>query len=265
VFEPMLSEEYQTREGLGRTLAYWLSFKRFGIRDFLSYVERFGHPIPIVSWKTGREAADETDVDLAELACKQLGIGTSAGAAIPDTLTIDRQGSGTSTSGGGSGENTPHKSLIAFVDEQISKLVLGQAQTTNKNQGATLGSKGDQYSEVTRRLAKGYAQQIEGCVDSLVKWIVRLNFGDETADALCPHYSIQLDDDDNTKDFADTLATLAGAGLEIPSAWVADRFGIPARQGDEPILGSAAEPEVEDTEEEDETPPDEGAKEDEES
>lgn len=236
LFEPKLSDEYPTREGLGRTLAYWLAFKRFGQRDFIAYVEKYGKPYAIAKWKTGADSADEETISTANQIARNLAAGTTSGAAIPDTLDILIEGGGTKNSGGGSGENTPHKALIAGCDQEVSKLVLGQAFSTNASQGAGLGTDKSIFEDVTRNLIRNDAQQIsESITRDIVRWLVRLNFGPDAADRLCPTYQIDVEDSDDLGALCDQLTKLKALGMRIGEQWLHEKFGVPEPQEGEDV------------------------------
>lgn len=243
IFEPMLCDEYPTREGLGRELMYWLSFKRFAVRDLISFVERFGKPYPDISWKTGREVADEEDILLAERVAKEYGVGTMAGVAHPDTLTIllEGNGSGKYTSGG-SGENTPHKGIITLADEQISRLVLGQSYTTNDHQRG-LGQSGDPFENTQQYIFRSDASQAEENINrDIIYWLVYLNFGEEACHKYLPHYLIEVDDPERELDFAKTVDLMVKNGHPVGAQWAAKHLGWDFPKDGELILGAMGNP-----------------------
>ena len=238
VYEPQTSDEYPSREGLGRTLAYWLAFKRFAVRDSLAYVERFGKPVPDVSWRKGdtNQPASDEDIAIAKDIAKRVGTGSMAGLAHPDTVEFAVVGNGANNSGsGGSGESTPHKALIAMVDEQVSKLVLGQAYTTNSGQHAGLGNSGDPFESTSQLRYVTGAAQLETVVDEcVIRPLVELNFGAEAAAKYLPHYNIEIEDPEDEARVMDRIDKAVRLGYPMPVEYVSDRFDWPVpEEGDE--------------------------------
>ena len=255
-FEPAMADEFPTREGLGRTLAYWIGFKRFGVREALSFLERFGKPYPDVSYKTGREAAEDEDVAAAQQLAKRFGAGTMAGVYHPDTITVDLKGNGSGqNSGGGSGESTPHKALIALVDEQISKLVLGQADTTNSGQHSGLGNSGSPFEAISQAYAVADATQRDEMVNrDLVYWIVLYNFGEQGVRKYLPSFATEMEDPEDADMVAARIDKYVRLGYPMPAQYVADHNGwaMPV-EGDEVLSSSGTtkyyQPPTEPTEE----------------
>jgi phage gp29-like protein len=243
VFEPMLGDEYPTRDGIGRVLAYWLAFKRFSVRDFLGFVERFGKPYPDVTWRKGDDTqpADDDDITIAQTLAKRYGTGSMAGVAHPDTVNVELRGNGSNNSGsGGSGESTPHKALIALVDEQVSKLVIGQAYTTNGGQKTGLGNSGDPFESQSRLIYVSDAAQMESAIDqSIIRSLVVLNFGEDMAAKYLPHYSIEIEDQEDESTLMARIDQAVRLGYPLQTAWMAERFDWPLpEEGDEVLAAS---------------------------
>jgi len=265
VFEPSLADEYPTREGLGRTLAHWLAFKRFDVREMLSYLERFGKPYPDISYKTNRDDSSDEDISLARDLAKRFGAGGMAGCYHPDTLTVELKGNGSGqNSGGGSGESTPHKALIALIDEQISKLVLGQAYTTNSGQKMGLGNSGKPFEGISQDYAVADATQRDEMIDrDLVYWIVLFNFGEEAVRKYMPHFLTEMEDPEDADAVAARVDKYVRLGYPMPVEYVAERNGwaMPV-EGDEVLSASGVskyyQPPTEPTEEEDQGDEEEG-------
>lgn len=266
VFEPVSWDEYQTREGLCRTLCYWCGFKRFDVRGLVGYVERFGSPYPQVTWKTGREQADEDDIAIAKRLAKDIGRGSLAGVAYPDTVSLAITGNGANSNGSASGENTPHKALIQLCDEQTSKLVLGQAYTTNSGQATGgLGGKNDIFANASQLIFVDYSGQIaEAITRDLLWWITALNFGKDKADKYCPVYSIEIEDPEDADLTASRIEKMVKVGQPVGVKFVSERLDIPMPKPGEEILGASGSASTYQSDGEEESEEDSEPKEDEE-
>lgn len=245
VFEWKGPEEYPTRQGLGRTLLYWLAFARFGVRELLTFVERFGKPYVDVEWAKGEnEPADEDDIANAKDLAKRFGAGSMAGCAHPSTVKASLMGNGSSNAGsGGSGESTPHKALKSLADEQVSKLVLGQAYTTNAGQKTGLGNSGDPFADASQVIYRSDAGQLECVIDEyVIKPLVLLNFGPEAVAKYLPHYRIEIEDPEDEKSVMDRIDMAVRVGYPMPTAFVSDRFGWPLPQEGDEVLAAAGLP-----------------------
>lgn len=116
------------RGGLGRTAALLMMAKRFSLRDWLIFAERYGIPWPVASYREG--SADS----LIEIA-KQIvaNIGNDGGAAVPEGMTLDIKD-------GVKGDHPVQQVLSAWCNNELSKLVNG---STLRNDST--GSGGSSY------------------------------------------------------------------------------------------------------------------------
>jgi phage gp29-like protein len=258
LFEPSLDDDYQPRQGLGQVLCWWMAFKRFTARDMLAYVERFGKPCPIVTYKTDRQQADaDSDIPLFKELVQKIGRGTQPGAAIPDTGTLTLVGNGGSNAGGGgSGENTPHKALIDLCNAEESKAIVTATLTAEvgKTGGAYgLGKRqGNDQDEVIDALAA----QFDDCVtESLIAPWVQASFGAKWAH-LSPAYHTEVEQDDDLKTLGEVLDLAVNKlKMRVPARWAHEAMTIPEPVDDEPVLGGGDDAEEPDAETEDETTP----------
>ena len=251
LFEPCVTGDYPTREGLGRWCAYWLAFKRFTMRDFVGYAERFGKPFPIATWSTSDSGtprpADSSEVAVAKELVVKIGRGGSPGAALPDSIKLDliKDSAGT----GGSGENTVHKALIALCNEEFSKMALGGTLTTDVGKSGGNRALGEVQSREQGENKRAIAAQLDETITTrLVWWIVALNYGADVAEEMCPRYCTDVNDPDDQESLSLVLEKLTGMGLKVAVSEVRERFGWRAPVEDEEVLG-------EDDAEEDTQPP----------
>lgn len=121
------SNTWVARAGLMRTCAWPAMAKRLGFRDWLVYAQRFGLPLPTVTYKA--EEADDDDISVAEKIVKK--IGSDGGAVIPDSLKLEFHEAAQTDA-----ENSKsHGGLIAHCNAEMSKTVNGST-LANDNAGS---------------------------------------------------------------------------------------------------------------------------------
>ena len=130
-YKPQLFDDVQEREGFGPRCLYYSFFKRMGWRDRMVLMELFGKPWriieidPAVAHKYQPEELDDLQDRADELgagASAALGAGVKLNIANPDAKSHEG-----------------HRSVSQDCDDQQSKLVLGNTNTTDAKAGG-LGS-----------------------------------------------------------------------------------------------------------------------------
>ena len=109
------------RGGLARVVAFGWMCKAYTSKDWMSFIETYGLPLRI-----GRYGPEATKDDVAKLYQAVANIGTDAAAVLPKSMEIAFE-RGLALSG-------PERVFEAFgryIDEQISKAVLGQTMTAD--------------------------------------------------------------------------------------------------------------------------------------
>lgn len=232
LFEAQLSDEYPTREGIGRVLVYWIAFKRFGAREFVGYVESRGKPLMDVSYNVGDRVANEKEVEDALALAEAWSAGSTGGGAHPSTIEAKLIGPG---SGAGTASETPHLAFIKLCNEEESKGVLGGTLTTQEgDRGAR--SLGDTQKKGEEDLVCVLAKMFDGTIKrDIVSALVELNFGPEARKYIPSHHS-QVEPPEDDELAMKTVGGLSDRGQPIPAQWVAKRFGIPLAQPGDMIL-----------------------------
>jgi phage gp29-like protein len=159
--------------GLGSRLFWPVFFKRQGIGFWLSGLEKFGQPTAL-----GKYPAGTSETDLQTLLAALTAIASEAGVAVPDGMAVELLEAKRNGSFDG------YEALARYMDEDISKAVLGQTLTTSA--GAS-GSRalGQVHNEVRLELTKGDADLLSDTLNaSLVRWIVDLNMPGYAASGL---------------------------------------------------------------------------------
>jgi phage gp29-like protein len=231
VFEPRLSDEYPTREGLGRIIAFSMAFKRFGWRDLVAFVESRGKSLVDVAWKNGADStASEPDINAAKDIVKKIAAGLGS-CAHPDTFEINFKGQGSQS--GATSSSTPHGSLIDLCDQQESEAVLGGHLTTGtqkRGEGAQASTQSDQQNELTMADGGAWDETVQSCV---VRPLVVLNYGAAAAAKYLPTYHTKVEPPEDDELAMKTVSGLVDKGLPVKTSWASERFGIPhAEPGD---------------------------------
>lgn len=120
IFSICDDDEQATRAGLLRVVAWLVMFKRWAVRDWVIFCERFG--IPYVTGVYDERASPE-DKAILKRAVSQLGRDGAAVFAKTCEIVVHEMSKG-------GGPNDVQATLCRYMDETISKLV----------RGATLGS-----------------------------------------------------------------------------------------------------------------------------
>jgi len=116
--------ETLARTGQMRTAAPYLMGKRYGFRDWLILSERFGIPLPVVTYKESiEEWAKEVCVKIVE------SLGSDGGAVVPEGIEVE-------IVKGMDVDKALQGPLIQFCNSELSKLVNGSTLATD-NSGST--------------------------------------------------------------------------------------------------------------------------------
>ena len=141
------------RGGLARNTAWAWMFKAFANRDWSIFIQNYGQPIRVGKWGQGATPADK-----ASLFRAIANIGGDMAAMIPASMEIEFI---ESKSVGASSDM--YKVRSDFIDQQVSKAVLGQTATTDAVTGG-LGS-GKEHRQVQEDIERADAKQIAACIN----------------------------------------------------------------------------------------------------
>lgn len=213
------------RGGLARVAAFSWMCKAYTLKDWMAFIETYGLPL-----RLGRYGPQATKADVEALYRAVANIGTDAAAVLPENMKIDfEQGAN------GTGDKI-FENLARYVDEQLSKAVLGQTMTSDT--GGSL-AQAKVHDEVRHDIAASDARAISATLNrDLIRPYVDLNFGPQQS---YPRLVIEVDEPEDRAAWVDGVSKLMQQGLKVRAADVYTRFrlGVPAK-GDEVIGGLAA-------------------------
>lgn len=189
------------RGGLARLVAFSFVCKLFGVKDWMAYAEIFGIPLRLGKYGAG---ASVDDVEVLKRAV--FGLGSDAAAVIPASMEIEFPNLGAA------GGAKLFEILVKWIDNQVSKAVLGQTGSTDMQSGGGYAQASVQ-AEVRADLLKADAKWLGSLItQQLIATYVRFNWG---LDAPVPNLVLIVEENEDVQVLAGALAQLVPLGLEV--------------------------------------------------
>ncbi|WPZ33216.1 DUF935 domain-containing protein [Thalassobaculum sp. OXR-137] len=211
------------RGGLARPVSWAWLFKNFGLKDWVSFLETYGQPLRLGMYPNGSTPEDRR---MLLRAVSQLG--HDAGGIIPDSMKIDFVESASK------GDGALFSSLANFLDQQISKAVLGQVGTTDAIAGGY--AVGKVHDQVRQDIQQSDAKRLAIPINrDLVKPMIDLNFG-PPKDGKYPRVFIGLPDQTDMAKLMPLIEKYVDMGGKVGSSVVRDKLGLPDPDKDEELL-----------------------------
>lgn len=211
------------RSGIARVASWAWMFKAFTMKDWAIFCQNYGQPIRVGKYGRG---ATEAEKDVLWRAVS--GIAGDCAAIIPVGMLIEFQ----EVKSAGSSSDLYEK-RTAFLDQQMSKVVLGQTTTTDAIAGGHAVSQ-------EHRLVQGDIERSDAmCAsdtvnDQLIPNMVAFNFGPQD---LYPTVHIGRPDEVPITDFASAFKDLAPLGLTASMSYMRDRMSIPEPEAGAEVVG----------------------------
>lgn len=203
------------RGGLARAAAWAWMFKNYSVKDWVIFAEVYGMPLRLGKYQPGASADD-----IKTLRRAVASLGSDAAAVVPKSMDIEfvdgKRGGGV----GGGGE--VYATLAAYLDQQISKGVLGQTATTDAIAGGH--AVGKEHNLVRGDIMRADAKQLSGTLNrQLVVPMIDLNHGKQTA---YPRIVIGLREVTDIAGMTSALKELVPLGLQVQMSEVRDKIGF---------------------------------------
>lgn len=231
VHTPKLKSGIPIRGGLARLAAWAFMCKGYTVKDWLAFAEVFGMPL-----RLGKYGQSASESDIAILKTAVANLGSDAAAVFPESMMIELVEAGKS-----SGSNEFYRLLADWLDDQVSKGVLGQTASSS----GTPGKLGDEklQAEVRNDIRDDDAEQLEETINrDLVRPFIDLNFGPQEA---YPVVQLRAPKAEDVAALSGALKDLVPLGLQVEQSVVRDRLGIPdpdPKAKPEDLLGAPQSP-----------------------
>jgi phage gp29-like protein len=195
------------RAGLGRTISWLYLFKHYALKDWLVYADLYGVPFRLGKYDP---ATGEAERQALETAVRALG-SDAAGVISKDTeieiIDVAQKGGPDVFDKLSSGEGSHGTQALGKVHERVRLDIL----------------KAD-----ARALAATVRRD-------LIRAFVAFNFGPDKI-GLAPYLNPQIEEPEDLKLKAEVLQITQNMGLEIPTSWMREQFGVPEPQPQEATL-----------------------------
>lgn len=218
------------RGGLARVVAWGWMFKNFSIKDWVSFLETYGMPLRI-----GRYDNGESEENIRILANAVADLGSDAAAVFPKTMEVQFV-----DAKGGSAPGDLWRSMAEYIDEQVSKAVLGQTNTTDAQSGGLGSGQANVHNDVRKDIRDADAKLLAATLNrDLIVPIIMLNFGPQDE---YPRLSIGEPDAVDVKAMVESATALAAMGVKIGARQMREKAGLPEPEPGEDVLAAPAPP-----------------------
>lgn len=226
---PRLQSGLPLRGGLTRAAAWSYMFKNFDIKAWTIFLEVYGHPL-----RVGKYPAAATYEEKATLLNAVVSLGIDAAAIIPEGMGIEFVQAG----GGGSGGGGLFKDMAEYLDQQMSKLVLGQTSTTDAIAGGH--AVGKVQNHVREDIERYDCMALNATLNrDLTRPAIDLNFGPQK---LYPSIRVGREETQNLELIFDNLGDMVDRGLRVETSQIYDLFGMEEPAADAELLKPIARP-----------------------
>lgn len=212
------------RSGISRIALWSWLFKAYTLRDWAIFTQGYGQPL-----RVGKFGAGASEKDKDTLFDAVANIAGDCAAIIPDSMMIDFIEAKNVGSASGL-----YKERSDWLDQQISKAVLGQTATTDAVTGG-LGS-GKEHRQVQEDIERADAKALSAILNrDLVRPWIDLEYGPQKA---YPRIKIANAEAEDLKAAAEQLGTLVPLGMRVAMRDVRAKFGWPEPKADDEVLGA---------------------------
>lgn len=196
------------RGGLIRPLAWLHCFKQINMKDLLGFVERHGMPFVVAKVEP---QAFESDWRTMQRLVRNFG--PSGGGVI--TRNVELQLLESNSTG------DVYFTLLNYIDDAMEKLILGQLASSGESAGL---SKGDAQSKVRQDILEADCRSIIKTVNlQVIKPWMAFNYAPSVG---IPSLVIDFEAPEDKLQLAQTVQTLASAGLQADPEEMSQRFGM---------------------------------------
>lgn len=214
------------RSGLSRIAMWGYMFKKFTERDWAIFTQTYGQPLRVGKWGAGASEQDKETLFRAVA-----NIAGDCAAIIPESMQIEFVETGSISATGDLYEKRAN-----WLDQQISKCVLGQTATTDAVTGG-LGS-GKEHRQVQEDIERADAKALAATLNrDLIRPWMQLNFGPLPA---YPRLVIGRPEVVDIAQLSTALGGMVDRGLRVSQKEVREKFGLSEPAAGDDVLTPAA-------------------------
>lgn len=218
------------RGGLARAVAWSWMFKHFAMKDWIVFCEVYGQPLRLGKYGPG---AKEEDKEILWEAVSQ--IASDCAAILPEEMKVEFV-----FASGGSTNTSLWKDLCDFLDQQVSKAVLGQTTTTDAISGGHAVAQ--EHRQVQEDIERADAKLLAASLNrQLVRPIVEYNIGPRPA---YPRLRIGREEAVDLAAMSTSLQQLVPLGLKVQMSEVRDKLGFAEPEEGAEVLTAPAPPTI---------------------
>lgn len=218
------------RSGLARVASWAWMFKAFTQRDWAIFTQTYGQPLRLGKW-----APNASEDDKNTLFRAVSNIAGDCAAIIPESMSIEFV---ETKSPGTNSELYERRS--DWLDQQVSKAVLGQTTTTDAISGGHSVSK--EHRMVQKDISRSDGKALAAILNrDLIRPWMDLEFGPQKA---YPRLKIEEAEVEDIQMLSTAVAALVPVGLKISQSEMRDRLGFADPAPGEEVLGVPAAPPV---------------------
>lgn len=216
------------RGGLARAVAWAFLFKSFTVKDWAIFCEAYGQPL-----RLGKFDAGASEADKAKLLEAVTNIGSDYAAIVPQAMAIEFVQASVS------GTHQLYRERADWLDQQVSKLVLGQTATTDAIAGGH--AVGKTHDRVREDIERADAKQLAATLNrDLIRPLIDLNNGPPPNGY--PKIRIGRPEEIDVDKLVDNVTKLVPFGLRVGASTMRDHLGLPDPAPDEELLTAPRAP-----------------------
>lgn len=190
---------------------FWpLAFKKGGLKFWMLFVEKYGMPKAI-----GKVPPTATEKEQQDFLKMLVGLVRDAVAVIPQTGSVELLEAGAANA-------NPHKAIVDWADQAMSKAWLGETLTTEQTSSGGTQAMATVHNDVRADLALDDAAMIESSINQLIRWIYEINWPNEK---VVPWMNIILPEDLQEARLNRDIK-LTQLGVKFNAQYITDVYGI---------------------------------------
>lgn len=200
------------RSGIARIVAWAWMFKAFTSRDWAIFTQTYGQPI-----RLGKFHANASKEEKATLFRAVANIAGDCAAIIPESMDIEFVESKSV-----SASTDLYKVRSDWLDQQVSKAVLGQTATTDAIAGGH--AVGQEHRQVQEDIERADARALAAILNrDLVRVWIDLEYGPQKR---YPRLRIGRAEQTDVKMVVDAVTRLVPLGLRVQASEITDMLGL---------------------------------------